>query len=262
MNDVVISSSPADATAIETVKSHHAQLAGSLAARVAALEAVVRAGEEADETLTSLTVWSRGELLPHARGEEAALYPAGLAVPRARMLVEAMLAEHRAITRLVTQLESPGDGLRAVGLAHALQAMFEVHVAKENDQLLPVLAETPGVDLAELLSEMHDVLAEEGRGARAGHAGPGHGHECSCGEHDPAGDPELDARTVPHAIRHATVFGALDAVRPGAGLVLVAPHDPLPLLAQIEQRDPGAFEVSYLERGPEAWRLWFLRRAS
>jgi len=42
-------------------------------------------------------------------------------------------------------------------------------------------------------------------------------------------------------------------------MVLVAPHDPLPLLAQIEQRSPGAFEVRYVERGPEAWRLAFVR---
>jgi uncharacterized protein (DUF2249 family) len=83
--------------------------------------------------------------------------------------------------------------------------------------------------------------------------------------HHEAGDevdedmPELDARIVPHAIRHATIFGALDAVRPGQGMVLVAPHDPLPLLAQIEERTPGAFSVSYLARGPEAWRLQFSR---
>jgi len=64
---------------------------------------------------------------------------------------------------------------------------------------------------------------------------------------------------VPHAIRHATIFGALDAVAPGGGLVLIAPHDPLPLLAQIEQRWAGVFAVNYLERGPEAWRLSFTR---
>ncbi|WP_310965069.1 DUF2249 domain-containing protein [Nocardioides terrisoli] len=88
------------------------------------------------------------------------------------------------------------------------------------------------------------------------------GHNCSCGEHDGPGYPELDARMVPHAIRHATIFGALDAVHPGGGLVLVAPHDPLPLLAQIEQRQPSVFEVSYLERGPEAWRLQLVRRTA
>ena len=88
------------------------------------------------------------------------------------------------------------------------------------------------------------------------------GHACSCGEVDGPGYPELDARAVPHAIRHATIFGALDAVQPGGGMVLVAPHDPLPLLSQIEQRSPGVFEVSYIERGPEAWRLQLVRRTA
>ena len=71
--------------------------------------------------------------------------------------------------------------------------------------------------------------------------------------------PELDARAVPHAIRHATIFGALDSVGPGSGMVLVAPHDPLPLLEQLEQRSPGLFSIDYLERGPEAWRVRFVR---
>lgn len=71
--------------------------------------------------------------------------------------------------------------------------------------------------------------------------------------------PELDATVVPHAVRHATIFGGLDAVEPGSGMVLVAPHDPLPLLAQIEQRWPGRFRVEYLTRGPVTWRLAFVR---
>ena len=85
------------------------------------------------------------------------------------------------------------------------------------------------------------------------------GHSCNCGEVDGPEYPELDARGVPHAIRHATIFGALDAIRPGGGLVLVAPHDPIPLLAQIEQRWPGVFTEDYLERGPDTWRLSFVR---
>ena len=82
---------------------------------------------------------------------------------------------------------------------------------------------------------------------------------CACGGHDTA-VPELDVRTIPHAIRHATVFGALGAIAPGFALDLVAPHDPLPLLAQIEDREPGAFETAYLQAGPEAWRLRLTRR--
>ena len=100
-------------------------------------------------------------------------------------------------------------------------------------------------------------VAEAGAGAEGG-CGV---HACACGEVDGPGHPELDARTIPHAIRHATIFGALESVAPGRGLELLAPHDPLPLLAQVEQRWPGTFSVTYRERGPETWRLVFLRAA-
>jgi uncharacterized protein (DUF2249 family) len=111
----------------------------------------------------------------------------------------------------------------------------------------------------ELLGGHADDAGSMGTQGADGAAG-GCGGECGCGEQDPAGAlPELDARAVPHEIRHATIFGALDSVGPGSGMVLVAPHDPLPLLAQVEQRSPGRFSVDYLERGPEAWRIRFVR---
>lgn len=81
---------------------------------------------------------------------------------------------------------------------------------------------------------------------------------CGCHEAE-TGLPELDARAIPHAIRHATIKGALGSLEPGAGMVLVAPHDPIPLLAQIEAENPGRYSVEYVERGP-AWRLAFVRR--
>lgn len=82
---------------------------------------------------------------------------------------------------------------------------------------------------------------------------------CTCGCSDD-GTPTLDVRQIPHVIRHATVFGALGAVPRGGSLVLVAPHDPQPLLAQIREREEGSVEVTYLESGPEAWRLQLTRR--
>jgi uncharacterized protein (DUF2249 family) len=42
-------------------------------------------------------------------------------------------------------------------------------------------------------------------------------------------------------------------------MILVANHEPRPLLGQLEQRWPGLFDVSYVERGPEVWRLQFIR---
>ncbi|MCC6270898.1 MAG: DUF2249 domain-containing protein [Microbacteriaceae bacterium] len=85
------------------------------------------------------------------------------------------------------------------------------------------------------------------------------GTGCACGH---SGDDEivLDVRTIPHAIRHATIFGAIGAIAPGFSLDLVADHNPLPLLAQLDQRSPGEFAVSYLEEGPEVWKLRLTRQ--
>lgn len=85
----------------------------------------------------------------------------------------------------------------------------------------------------------------------AGHAGA-----CGCGV--PVDDaPELDVRVIPHAIRHATVLGAWSAIPHGGSLVLVAPHDPKRLLAQLF--DQGPVSVTYLDEGPDAWRLQLTR---
>lgn len=74
----------------------------------------------------------------------------------------------------------------------------------------------------------------------------------------PASDhglPELDARIIPHAIRHGAVIGAFSQVRQGKAMVLAAPHNPLPLLKQLSEIEGEALEVSYLEEGPDVWRL-------
>jgi len=82
---------------------------------------------------------------------------------------------------------------------------------------------------------------------------------CACG-HEDEGEIVLDARQIPHAIRHATIFGALGALAPGFSLDLLADHRPSPLVTQLEQRHPGAFAVRVVDDGPELWRLRFTRR--
>lgn len=255
MEAVVFASSEADSRAVMAVEQHHAVLAGALSTQV---ERLLSAGDAWQPIRAELMAWCRSDLVPHAQAEERTLYPAAGDFDQARLLVDAMLAEHDDLTGLVEELGKATDGVRAAATASALRTLFTSHLSKENDQLLPLLARAPNVDLSGLLEGMHDLLGEERHLTDAAEGGC-RGHECSCGEVDDPGYPELDARTVPHAIRHATIFGALDSVGPGAGLVLVAPHDPLPLLAQVEQRNPGVFEVSYLERGPEFWRLLFAR---
>jgi uncharacterized protein (DUF2249 family)/iron-sulfur cluster repair protein YtfE (RIC family) len=269
MNDVVLASTEADSAALGAVVNHHATMAGALTVRTQAVVDAASRGDvgAAELARAELSTWCEHDLVPHALAEEKTLYPAARESEPARLLIDAMLDEHRTITETVTALSrpvaQPGDAVRAAASATALRALFESHLWKENELVLPVLAERSDVSLTDLVSDIHELLGAGGHDHahdhEHGHAhAPGHAHGesgCTCGEHDEEGFPELDARSVPHAIRHATIFGALDAVRPGGGLILVAPHDPLPLLAQIEQRAPGVFSVEYLERGPEAWRL-------
>ena len=264
MSNLVIASSEADAKAAEAVVQHHAQMAGVLAVAVERLVTAAARRDEASATLArdALVEWCRTELVPHAQAEEGALYPAAHATEQGRLLVDGMLAEHGVITGLVDEVAGAPDAVRSAAAARSLEVLFGSHLSKENELVVPLLTAAPDVSVAELLGGMHELLGEgAGHGHEEAESGCG-GHSCTCGEVDGPGYPELDARVVPHAIRHATIFGALDAVPAGSGLVLVAPHDPLPLLAQIEQRSPGVFAVEYLERGPEAWRLQFVRRTA
>lgn len=81
---------------------------------------------------------------------------------------------------------------------------------------------------------------------------------CGCGAaHEEL--PELDVRHIPHAVRHAAIHGVVDSLQPGAAFVLVAPHDPIPLLNQIAARHGEAISFEYLTNGPEAWKLKLAR---
>ncbi|MGC0400443.1 uncharacterized protein (DUF2249 family) [Streptomyces sp. SAI-126] len=272
MSELTLASNPEDATALQSAEAHHARLAGELAGRVKMLlTAVDRDPSAAEKIHAGLVAFCDRSLLPHAAAEEAALYPAAHRMPEARLLVESLIGEHRCLTTLVGALRAAPAPADAAADARALQVLFEEHLAKENGLVLPLLAMTPDVPLAQLLSDMHHRLANDSspQGATQDqHHEEGHdmderqmeesggcGGVCGCGGGAEENEPQLDVRDVPHAIRHATVFGALDAVPAGTAMVLVAHHDPLPLLAQIEQRSPGVFSVEYLERGPEAWRL-------
>lgn len=257
--DIVVASTEADLAAVEAIKDHHAAMAGALGAKVGAVQQAARSGQGVLAARDAVVEWSRGELLPHAAAEEQTIYAAAGERIEGRLLVEALVADHRVITGLIDRVANADDAVAVVGAAASLEALFLAHLAKENEQVLPFLAADPSVSVSELLGGMHHELGGHEHAETVSQESGCDG-SCGCGERDGSGDVELDARGVPHAIRHATIFGALDSLDVGTALVLVAPHDPVPLLAQLEQRSPGAFEVSYLERGPEAWRLRLLRR--
>lgn len=252
-NDVIVASTAADAEAVEAITSHHAQLAGQLGVLTEAIVSAVERGADFEPARAAALAFLTGELLPHAAAEEQRLYPAATSTERARPLVESMIAAHRIIGSLVDGIRKEPP-VRAAGSAQALRVLFDAHLVDENERILPIVAADPDVSLVEVTDGMHELL---------GDAHPGNGaapsHSCGCGESD-AGDPVLDVREVPHSIRHATVFGAFDAVPAGGALVLVAHHDPIPLLEQLDYLASGRLEVHYEQRGPEAWRLRLIKR--
>ena len=77
---------------------------------------------------------------------------------------------------------------------------------------------------------------------------------CTCGEVD-EDLPELDVQTIPHAVRHAAIFGAIESLRPGSAMVISATHDPVPLLTQLSAKHGDAYHTRYLDEGPERWRI-------
>jgi iron-sulfur cluster repair protein YtfE (RIC family) len=229
MTEVLVAKSESDLRAAEAVERHHAEMAGRLGALVAKL--VVSARDEdadaAEDARQRVMEWCDSELLPHALAEEQTLYPAARATVEGRLLLQAMIGEHETIGRLVRTLDrSAGQPVAAAATAAALRAVFESHLAKENDLVIPLLLRTPGVSVAELLGGMHELLGAEPASEQTSGA-CGSDHSCTCGETDGDNYPELDARSIPHAIRHATILGALETVQAGPG----DPRPPRPAAA-------------------------------
>lgn len=247
VNGVIVASSSADGDAVEMIKNHHAQLAGHLVAVTDAMLSAAERPGDFEAARSAAVTFLADELLPHAAAEEDRLYPAAARTDRARPLIESMIAAHRVIAALADRVGTESTPLRAAAAGHALRVIFEAHLADENERILPVVAADPDVSLADVTLGMHELLGGDRPDEHAG-------HHCRCGETD-GDEPVLDVREIPHSIRHATVFGAFDAVPAGGTLVLVAHHDPLPLLSQLRDRTGGGLAVDYVERGPDTWRL-------
>jgi len=168
--------SDADRRAAAAVVEHHAQLAQTLANHLERLRAAAAGGSRAQvlERRDALLAWLRTELVPHAQAEEAVLYPAAAGRTGGRLVVDGMLAEHRAIIALVDELADATTGLDVIAATRALAALFAVHLEKENDLILPLLLAAEESSVAALLDGLHDLI-----GASAGD-GCGSGGECGC----------------------------------------------------------------------------------
>ena len=87
----------------------------------------------------------------------------------------------------------------------------------------------------------------------------GCGGGCGCGGAVETVDV-LDVRLIPHSVRRASVLAAVGAVAPRASLVLLAPHDPVPILEHVSAAYPDEFSWVYDAAGPETWAVRITRR--
>ncbi len=61
---------------------------------------------------------------------------------------------------------------------------------------------------------------------------------------------EIDPR-----YRHMIIFQLFEHLTPGNSLQLVVDHDPKPLRFQLKARHGSRCDWSYLEEGPDVWRV-------
>jgi len=83
-------------------------------------------------------------------------------------------------------------------------------------------------------------------------------HICRCKDEHNEETPTIIASQLPHKVRHAAIFGAMDSLKDGASLVVVASHEPKPLIVQAQKRYEK-IGIEFLQEGPQEWHVRFTR---
>jgi uncharacterized protein (DUF2249 family) len=75
-------------------------------------------------------------------------------------------------------------------------------------------------------------------------------------------DEVFDGREIPCRVKHGLILQRCTQLATGTSFILVNDHDPVPLRYQIQAEHPEQFEWSYIERGPEVFRVRIRRIAA
>lgn len=223
----------------QVFRNHHRELANQLSKHVTRL---VQGDPAADAQ--AFAAFLKNELLPHAAGEEAQLYPVMDELVRAQGKPTATMSiDHEYIQSYILQVQATANELGAAApdaqtalrrqlaqRALQLSAIFEVHLAKEERVYLPLVEQYLSEDAQQrVLDAMHEGAA-------------------------PA-PSELDVREIPPFQRHTLIFQTFEAMGPGEAFELVNDHDPKPLYYQFAAERAGEFTWDYKEQGPQTWRV-------
>lgn len=68
-------------------------------------------------------------------------------------------------------------------------------------------------------------------------------------------EAKVDARQYEPKDKHRVIFETYHRLNPGEKMELINDHDPKPLHYQMMAEHPYQFEWTYLEEGPEIWRV-------
>lgn len=149
---VVIASSRGAVDAADRLRATYAGQAQVLEAHVRTL-AEARSGEEARDARDALAGWARESLLPHLEAT-GPLLDAARRVAATALVAEAVDTLQRRIVSLVDALEGATRPAVAVAAASALEAVHDVNRHHVDALLLPALVQTPGTDVAGLVSPL------------------------------------------------------------------------------------------------------------
>lgn len=224
----------------QAFRDHHRALANQLSNYVAQL-----AEGKADADTPGFAAFLKNELAPHAAGEEAGLYPLMDEIVRAHGKPTAtMSVDHEYITGYIEQIQLVSNQLarlapdaqsemraRLARLGIELQAIFEMHLAKEERVFLPLFEQYLSPEAQQqVLDAMHE-------------GGPTHVNA------------SIDVRAIVPAQRHPLIFQTFEALAPGEAFELVNDHNPTPLYYQFAAERAGEFTWDDLEQGPQVWRV-------
>ncbi len=238
-------------TLSEAIRKHHQLLGKTLQVHARGM-----GGGEPQSERDAFVAFLKGDLLPHARSEERYLYSAVDALVREHGKPTAtMSVDHEFIADYIIRIErtarelgaaNNGDRARLLGqlrdLALRLDAIVELHLAKEERVYLPLIDEhLDRTRQRQLLEAIHESYEEEKKASS---------------------DGALDVREIAPRDRHRLIFDAFGALKPGEGFILINDHDPKPLYYQFQAEHTGKFVWVYLEQGPEVWRVRIGRSAA
>ena len=154
-----------EGAAVRAAQRDHELLRQSLDDHVEALLlAVEEEPEDVADLRRRLVSLCEDVLLPHALAEERSIYPAAATDGRTRLLIEAMVAEHRTIAELVSVVRYAVHPVRAAAAAEALRVLVDTHLAKEDRIIFPLVAAVPGLSLETLVAGMHEIIDSDRAG--------------------------------------------------------------------------------------------------